>query len=354
MRGWGLVAAVAAALVLAACSSTQPQRTSGQSEPRPHRSANFTPPGPPHDPWGPYIAEASRRFDVPQAWVRAIIQVESAGQTHLNGQPITSRSGAMGLMQIMPITWGELSRKHGLGDNPHDPRDNILGGTAYIREMYDRFGAPGFAAAYNGGPGRLTEYLRNGRPLSEETVTYVALVAPAIDGIHPNRTAAVAPARVPITMPPQARARAVYAAARPNEPVPTVVTAAGPMATSRQTVAQARTTPPAVQPQATQPSALQVAMRETQSRQQAAQRSSWGVQVGAFSSPDQARAAMVQIAGLAPELAQARHQTQPVQTTAGNLHRARLVGLSEEQASTACQRLTRSGQACTRVAPEQL
>ena len=40
-----------------------------------------------------------------------------------------------------------------------DPRNNILAGTAYIREMYDRYGAPGFLAAYNAGPDRLDQYL---------------------------------------------------------------------------------------------------------------------------------------------------------------------------------------------------
>jgi soluble lytic murein transglycosylase-like protein len=42
----------------------------------------------------------------------------------------------------------------GLGTNPHDPRDNILAGTLYLRLMYDRFGYPGLFGAYNAGPGR--------------------------------------------------------------------------------------------------------------------------------------------------------------------------------------------------------
>ena len=71
----------------------------------------------------------------------------------------------MGLMQIMPDTWTELRTRHRLGRDPYDPRDNILAGAAYLREMHDRYGSPGFLAAYNAGPGRYEDYLA-GRPLA--------------------------------------------------------------------------------------------------------------------------------------------------------------------------------------------
>ena len=71
------------------------------------------------------------------------------------------QKGAMGLMQIMPKTWTELRARYGLGANSYDPRDNILAGAAYIRELYDRYGAPGFLAAYNAGPGRYERHLGN-------------------------------------------------------------------------------------------------------------------------------------------------------------------------------------------------
>ena len=61
-----------------------------------------------------------------------------------------------------------------------DPRDNILAGAAYIRELYDRYGAPGFLAAYNAGPGRYERHLATGRPLPAETQAYVATLAPMI------------------------------------------------------------------------------------------------------------------------------------------------------------------------------
>ncbi len=86
-----------------------------------------------------FIAEASARFAVPARWIRAVMQVESAGDEHA-----TSSRGAMGLMQLMPDTWVELSVRDGLGLDPFDPRDNILAGTAYLKEMHDRFGSAGF------------------------------------------------------------------------------------------------------------------------------------------------------------------------------------------------------------------
>lgn len=127
--------------------------------------------------WHPYIAEASARFGIPAAWIERVMRAESSGRTHLDGRPITSRAGAMGLMQLMPGTWAELSAKHGLGPDPHDPLDNILAGTAYLRAMYDRFGYPGLFAAYNAGPARYAAHLERGRPLPSETRTYLVTVA---------------------------------------------------------------------------------------------------------------------------------------------------------------------------------
>lgn len=127
--------------------------------------------------WQPYIAEASVRFGVPVAWIERVMRAESAGKTMRNGRPITSRAGAMGLMQLMPATWAAMRADLGLGGNPHDPRDNILAGARYLRLMYDRFGHPGLFAAYNAGPGRYGEHLATGRALPNETRAYLAQVA---------------------------------------------------------------------------------------------------------------------------------------------------------------------------------
>lgn len=128
------------------------------------------------DPYAAHIADASRRFGVPVAWIRAVMRTESAGDQHA-----VSGAGARGLMQIMPDTWEELRTRLSLGRDPFDPRDNILAGTAYLREMHDRFGSPGFLAAYNAGPARYEGYLA-GRPLPTETRAYVATLAPLIGG----------------------------------------------------------------------------------------------------------------------------------------------------------------------------
>lgn len=131
-------------------------------------------------PWSDHVAEAASRFAMPERWIRAVMQAESAGDVQA-----VSPKGAMGLMQIMPATWEELRARHGLGDDPFKPRDNILAGAAYLREMLDRFGRRGFLAAYNAGPARYEEYLAKGRPLPRETVNYLRKLAPLIDGTAP-------------------------------------------------------------------------------------------------------------------------------------------------------------------------
>jgi len=129
--------------------------------------------------WRPYVAEASARFGIPAAWIERVIHAESGGRTKLDGKPITSRAGAMGLMQLMPGTWANMRAALGLGSDPHDPRDNILAGTCYLRLMYDRFGYPGLFAAYNTGPARYAEHLATGRTLPGETRAYLASVGGA-------------------------------------------------------------------------------------------------------------------------------------------------------------------------------
>ncbi len=133
-----------------------------------------------------YIHEAAQKFNVPERWIHAVMQQESGGRTHFHGQPIVSQKGAMGLMQVMPETWAYLRAAYGLGNDPFDPHDNILAGTAYIREMYDQYGTPGFLAAYNAGPGRYELTLKTHRPLPDETKHYMAVISPQIAGIEPD------------------------------------------------------------------------------------------------------------------------------------------------------------------------
>ncbi|MFN8683134.1 lytic transglycosylase domain-containing protein [Paracoccus sp. P2] len=130
------------------------------------------------DPFASHVAEASLRFGIPPGWIRAVRHVESGGNPHA-----VSPKGAMGLMQIMPETWAALRARHALGHDPFDPRDNILAGAAYLREMHDRYGSvAGMLAAYNAGPGRYDEHLVSGRTLPAETRAYVAALAPLLGG----------------------------------------------------------------------------------------------------------------------------------------------------------------------------
>jgi Transglycosylase SLT domain len=134
-------------------------------------------------PWQSAIREAADRSGIPFAWIEAVIRTESAGCAVTNGKPTISRAGAMGLMQLMPATWAEYRSRLRLGDDPFDARDNVMAGAAYLRDLYDRFGAEGFLAAYQAGPERYEESIRDGRPLPRETLDYIARVQCAVDRI---------------------------------------------------------------------------------------------------------------------------------------------------------------------------
>jgi Transglycosylase SLT domain len=130
-----------------------------------------------HIPYATYIDEASRRFRIPARWIRAVMRRESG-----NDPRAISAKGALGLMQIMPDTWQELRIRYQLGKDPYDPRNNILAGAAYLRELCDLYGSPGFLAAYNAGPSRYEDYLSKKRKLPAETRAYVAALVPIVGG----------------------------------------------------------------------------------------------------------------------------------------------------------------------------
>jgi soluble lytic murein transglycosylase-like protein len=179
-RGWKAII-TATALALTGVSISAVCAASAQAQSTPIATVN------PADPYAADIAEASRRFSIPKSWIRAVMHVESRGQV-----TAVSPKGAIGLKQIMPDTWTGLRMRYRLGRNPRSPRDNILAGAAYLREMHDRYGAAGFLAAYNAGPGRYAEYLGTGRPLPAETLAYVAALAPLIGGDPVNRGVVIA------------------------------------------------------------------------------------------------------------------------------------------------------------------
>lgn len=127
------------------------------------------------DPVSDAVSEASRRFGVPEPWIRSVMRVESAGRVEA-----VSHAGAIGLMQVMPGTYAELRSRYGLGHDPFAVRDNVMAGTAYLREMFDRYGAHGMLAAYNAGPGRWEDHVARDRPLPAETVGYLARLVPML------------------------------------------------------------------------------------------------------------------------------------------------------------------------------
>jgi soluble lytic murein transglycosylase-like protein len=172
-----IIVAVAPFMCMIATSTLFESSACAQTASRPSSTDRFA----------KFVVDASDRFAVPARWIRAVIEVESAGDEHA-----VSPRGAMGLMQLMPGTWVELSVRHGLGLDPFDPHDNILAGAAYLKEMHDRFGSAGFLAAYHAGPARYGQSLATGQPLPPATIAYVAAVTallgdgqgehPAVDG----------------------------------------------------------------------------------------------------------------------------------------------------------------------------
>ena len=366
-------AAFGALALLAACASHVPGPSASQEAASyaAHARNDYVPPGPPEDPWGPYICKAAARFDVPELWIRAVMHVESNGQEYLNGQLTTSGAGAMGLMQVMPATYDELRQQYNLGGDPYDPYNNIMAGTAYMREMYDIYGSPGFLAAYNAGPNRLDDYLSNNRPLPDETRRYVAMIGPEIVGVEPARRSPAeqyAMNALPIDIPPGMRyGRSVQFASQygggggrvpaparvqvaqlPEPPRPAPQHAAAP-----QQFALVSPPPP---PPSRGFHLIEAANAESIPFRRYTPESTggtWGIQVGAFVSAKQAHLAVGNAREHAHlELAVAHPAVSSVRVAHGVLWRARLTGLSREAAAQACSRLSHARMGCEVLSPD--
>lgn len=403
--------------LLAACATTPRSGLPVAQEAadyRSHARTYYVAPGPADDPWGPYIDEASKRFDVPEGWIRSVIHQESGGHEFINGQFVTSVPGAMGLMQLMPPTYDDMRSQYGLGTDPYDPHDNIMAGTAYVRQMYDIYGSPGFLAAYNTGPGRLDDFLTRNRALPHETRQYVAIIGPQIAGIYPNirsqadlmvmnhqvdgtqlaaaqsstetrsvrmawarrrdheagqdqpvqvaEAPAVASAAAPAY---QASWKPVAPAHRPATPAPAMAWTVRPgrsaaPRTQELQVAQAASVRHEPQPHARHFRLIESAMAENApllrggGRSGSATPHDWAIQVGAFGSMGQASEAVGSARSRAHVLLPDAHtEIAGIHTgrSGTRVYRARLTGLSRDDAMQACQKLSRGRSECMVVSP---
>lgn len=405
--GMAQSAALACLMALAACSGTsQPG-----GDPSRWGQGVYRAPGPAGDPWRPYIREAASRFAVPEQWIRAVMNQESGGKEYIGGHLVRSGSGAMGLMQLMPSTWRQLAGQYGLGNDPYEPHDNIIAGSGYIRQLYDRFGSPGFLAAYNAGPGRLEQYLHYGGTLPDETVNYVASIQPHLGDSAPvpgqgevpaytgggvqladNSTSAASVAAAPaaeVSRTGDGCLRNVDAAYDPSsclvdqdtphtDPVDNGTPVAPPLNTSplpppaaiassapaqpvrvasaapvsSAAVSDLYPEPPVYAGRVTQPSRT-VAARPVQVASVAPVISGsahpWAVQVGAFSSGTEAQSALSQARALIGGSGRIGAVVTRVSPGAHSLYRARLVGFGPQDAASACRTLHTHSMACFTV-----
>lgn len=122
------------------------------------------------------ILETARRHELDPRLVRAVVQVES----DYNPYAVSSK-GALGLMQLMPETAGDLSVS-----NAFDIRENVGGGVRYLRSLLDRFSGnlPLALAAYNAGPSAVEKY--GGTPPYPETIRYVDKVLTRYGRLRPK------------------------------------------------------------------------------------------------------------------------------------------------------------------------
>jgi len=113
----------------------------------------------------PLIEEAAGKTGLPGELIAAVMETESGYRPDA-----VSPTGALGLMQLMPATAQALGV-----DDPHDPRQNVLGGSEYLRQQLGHFGTIEKAlAAYNAGPAAVEQY--GGIPPFSETQNYVRRV----------------------------------------------------------------------------------------------------------------------------------------------------------------------------------
>jgi hypothetical protein len=120
------------------------------------------------------IDEAATMYNLDPQLIRAVMRAESAFNPM-----VVSRAGAQGLMQLMPA----LAEEMGV-DDPFDPRQNIMGGARYLRQLVDRHrgNIPLSLASYNAGPTAVARY--KGIPPYRETRQYVKKITGFLADAH--------------------------------------------------------------------------------------------------------------------------------------------------------------------------
>ena len=368
MRHVRILGALALLAGLAACGAPQDQDALSESARyAAHARGDYTPPGPPEDPWGPYIREASAKYDIPEQWIRSLMRVESGGHEYVNGKLVTSSAGAMGLMQVMPATYDILRDRYNLGDDPYEPHDNIMAGVAYMREMYEIYGTPGFLAAYNAGPARLDDYLGNIRPLPDETRRYVAMIGPNIQGIYPNNRSTadlmaynVLPLNIAAgrrygrgSMMASNNRGGGHAPQKAPIEVAQMPDQTRKSAASTQQVALSMSPPPPPSRGGFRLISSANAADTAPVHHGAAASGQWAIQVGAFNTQDIAKSQLQTARGHAgAELAVAHASVTSVKQGKATLWRARMTGMSRDTAVQACEKITHGRGTCIVLSPE--
>lgn len=152
-EGATLLMTLSPAPARAAILDARPRRTSDAGEPTDSAVHSL-------------VRQAARRHALDAELLLAVIRQESG----FDPQAV-SRAGARGLMQLMPAT----AQRYGV-TRIHDPGQNIAAGSAYLRDLLDRFGRLDLAlAAYNAGENAVEKYGRRVPPFSE-TQQYVQAV----------------------------------------------------------------------------------------------------------------------------------------------------------------------------------
>ncbi|GCD76109.1 murein transglycosylase [Acetobacter pasteurianus NBRC 3299] len=325
--------------------------------------SSYNPPGPAVDKWGPYIQEASTRFSIPQAWIRAVMQQESGGHQYMHGHLTRSVHGAVGLMQIKPDTYRELAKRYQLGSDPYNPHDNIMAGSGYIRQLYDRFGSPDFLAAYSCGPQCMENHRTHHTVLPSYAKAYLASVTPHLNdpvpsAITPASTIAIADTPAPTITPAVAVAPAqqVASIASPGIAPPITDDIEPPAPSASDTSAIPVSSSADTQPITNTPPAYQAANTVPVSGpamiwQQNTPSGGAIIQIGAFSSQERAQHA-IQIAHQStPALARAEDRIDRIalKSSGQSVWRSRLAGLPSAQTDTICMSLKQQGLNCVAV-----